>query len=817
MSLRICHHLHGWSALLGIGAAALLFGAVGGAAAAAADREGLGTLRPDKDAMTAREWSTSRPPRPWSVVAHPAVMKAAVAQAHLRAQSTAPIVLERHADGTISWLSGTFRVKGTSDAAAAAFLMRNRKEFGLLAGELKPAGSTREASGGRNVYFEQQIDGVSVYGARLAVHFANDGSIRVVNGEITTSSAPPQPTSLIASAEAVTRAVLAVDRTGTATRAAGAAAGGSPATPGTRFPRTHSELVYYPSSAGALSLCYLIRLGADDPPAYWLVFVDVASGKIHAMIDDLQTAKAGPAIGKGIDLWGRKIKLRDYRDATGRYQLIDMSKYMRKRHTSRHVSTKWQGVIEVRSCANKLDGQGQPVASTTNRPVADPNRDNVFDDRGNRNAKTNQRAAVSLAAGLSQTYDFYRTRFGRNSLDDKGLSVIGNVHFGQKYANAYWTPEKKMMFFGDFGDGQWPASRGLDVIAHEYTHGVTNFSVPPDGLVYMGQSGALNDSLSDLFAVGLDCGDWTEGEDLGVSPRYLDDPSKGNPSQPDDMYSFLSMPLEVDNGGVHINSGILNHFLYHLAISLPAVAPARDGRLTALKVVYRSYTYLRAQPMASFADMARALAQSAVDLYGSGSQVHLATLAALEETHMLRAQVQSWDSGMCVDQAGQVYNFPLYASDLGSTDYFSVRFDRPSATALLKTVSVGFGVDPSMTGQYEVWLAGVAADGTPDEASVQLLARVGANSGSIRSDGMFTNFVLDAPVAVPAQYFIIVGYQGSTYSNGALISDNGAQSSGRSYARLWWFNGYQYRSYWLPWAQVSGLNNNFCIRTITTD
>lgn len=817
MNLRVCHHLHGKSALLGIGAAALLIGAVSGAAATAADREGLGTLRPDKGTMAARESSTSRPTRPWSVVAHPAAMRTAVAQAHLRAQSTAPIVLERRIDGTLSWLSGTFRVKGTSDAAAAAFLMRNRTEFGLLAGQLKLAGSTREASGGRNVYFEQQIDGVSVYGARLAVYFAGDGSIRVVNGEITTSSAPPRPTALMTSAEAVTRAVLAVGSSGTATRATGTAAADAAASLGTRFPRTHSELVYYPSSAGALSLCYLVRLGADDPPAYWLVFVDAASGKIHALIDDLQTAKAGPAIGKGTDLWGHKVTLRDYRNASGRYLLIDMSKYMYKRHQSRHINTKWQGVIEVRSSANKLDAQSQPVASTSNPAVMDPNRDNVFDDRGNRDAKTNYRAAVSLAAGFSKTYDFYRTQFGRNSLDDKGLSVIGNVHFGQKYANAYWTPEKKMMFFGDFGDGQWPASRGLDVIAHEYTHGVTNFSVPPDGLVYMGQSGALNDSLSDLFAAGVDYDDWTEGEDLGASPRYYDDPSKGNPSQPADMYSFLSMPLEVDNGGVHINSGILNHFLYVLSTSLPPVAPAHDGRFTALKVVYHSYTYLRAQPMASFADMARALAQSAIDLYGSGSQVHLATLAALEATHMLRAQVQSWDNGMCVDQAGQVYNFPLYASDLGSTDYFAVRFDQPSPTAMLKTVSAGFGVDPSMTGQYEVWLAGVAADGTPDEASVQLLARVGANSGSIRSDGMFTNFVLDTPVAVPAQYFIIVGYQGSTYSNGAMISDNGAQSSGRSYARLWWFDGYQYQSYWRPWTQISGLNNNFCIRTITTE
>src|SRR5690606_30719624 len=97
--------------------------------------------------------------------------------------------------------------------------------------------------------------------------------------------------------------------------------------------------------------------------------------------------------------------------------------------------------------------------------------------------------------GLGATFDLYSEVFGRNSIDGAGLRLRASVHYGRLYDNAFWDGER--MVFGD-GDGEvfgrFP--RSLSVIGHGLTHGVTQFA---SGLVYRGQSGALNESVSDVF------------------------------------------------------------------------------------------------------------------------------------------------------------------------------------------------------------------------------------------------------------------------------------------------------------------------------
>lgn len=98
--------------------------------------------------------------------------------------------------------------------------------------------------------------------------------------------------------------------------------------------------------------------------------------------------------------------------------------------------------------------------------------------------------AVSAAFGLSQTYDYYRERHGRNSLNGQGETMIAVVRVGQNYENAYWNGQ--IMAFGD----KLPYARALDVVAHELTHGVTEHTA---SLVYQNQPGALNEAFSDIF------------------------------------------------------------------------------------------------------------------------------------------------------------------------------------------------------------------------------------------------------------------------------------------------------------------------------
>lgn len=184
-------------------------------------------------------------------------------------------------------------------------------------------------------------------------------------------------------------------------------------------------------------------------------------------------------------------------------------------------------------------------------------------------------AAVDEAYdALGATWQLYDQAFGRDSIDDSGLALLGTVHYGTDYDNAFWDGEQ--MVFGD-GDGtifnRFTAS--VDVIGHELTHGVTQYTA---ALVYQDQSGALNESLSDVFGVmvaqhaagqSVEEADWLVGADLlaaGVKGRALrdmenpgtayDDPRLGKDPQPAHMDDYDE--TTDDNGGVHINSGIPN-------------------------------------------------------------------------------------------------------------------------------------------------------------------------------------------------------------------------------------------------------------------
>jgi Zn-dependent metalloprotease len=175
------------------------------------------------------------------------------------------------------------------------------------------------------------------------------------------------------------------------------------------------------------------------------------------------------------------------------------------------------------------------------------------------------------------------------------MPLNGTVHFGQDYNNAFWDGQR--MVFGD-GDGELfnRFTIALDVIGHELTHGVTEDEAQ---LIYAYQSGALNESISDVFGSLVkqrtlnqtaDQADWLIGAGLftasvhGVALRSMkapgtayDDPVLGKDPQPADMSHFVR--TLQDNGGVHINSGIPNHAFYLVAIGLGGYAWEKAGHI----------------------------------------------------------------------------------------------------------------------------------------------------------------------------------------------------------------------------------------------
>lgn len=216
-------------------------------------------------------------------------------------------------------------------------------------------------------------------------------------------------------------------------------------------------------------------------------------------------------------------------------------------------------------------------------------------------AATGDAAADEAYEGAGATYDLYFDIFGRNSIDDNGMALVSVVHFLEGYDNAFWNGER--MVYGD-GDEDLPVSDRLfnrftiaiDIIAHELTHGVTQYEA---NLVYRDQPGALNESFSDVFGSLVkqrinnqtaEEADWLIGEGLftdnvnGNAIRSMknpgsayDDPLLGKDPQPGHMDQYVE--TTSDNGGVHINSGIPNKAFYHVAMELGSHAWERAGKI----------------------------------------------------------------------------------------------------------------------------------------------------------------------------------------------------------------------------------------------
>ncbi|PHM27345.1 M4 family metallopeptidase [Xenorhabdus budapestensis] len=230
---------------------------------------------------------------------------------------------------------------------------------------------------------------------------------------------------------------------------------------------------------------------------------------------------------------------------------------------------------------------------------------------------------------LGKTHEFYSKIFGRNSLDNKGLKLVATVHYGKRYLNAFWT--RKQIVFGD-GDGQYfnRFTSAIDVVAHELTHGIIQNEV---NLHYVYQSGALNESISDVFGIMVkqyannqkaDESDWLLGKGL-LGPKFNPDnkpdialrsfikPGSAFPKdkQVGHMDEYEELPISVDNGGIHIYSGIPNRAFYLLAIALGGYSWERAG-----KIWYETLLDNRLSSDATFDDFATLTIDNAEKLFG---------------------------------------------------------------------------------------------------------------------------------------------------------------------------------------------------------
>jgi Zn-dependent metalloprotease len=218
------------------------------------------------------------------------------------------------------------------------------------------------------------------------------------------------------------------------------------------------------------------------------------------------------------------------------------------------------------------------------------------------------------------TYDFYSQIFQRNSIDGHGLTLDSTVHSGAAPNNAFWNGTQ--MVFGDATSAPFQGSfaAAIDVVAHELTHGVTQFTVPGGGLDYLDQSGALNESWSDVFGSvvkqwskkqDVKSADWLIGDGIldpqfGKALRSMKEPGTAwqEDDQPKDMDGY------VLGGDVHTNSGIPNR-----AFFLAADAIGGNSWEKTAPIWYNALSFLT--PRATFLDAAKATVKAATMLFSS--------------------------------------------------------------------------------------------------------------------------------------------------------------------------------------------------------
>jgi len=242
---------------------------------------------------------------------------------------------------------------------------------------------------------------------------------------------------------------------------------------------------------------------------------------------------------------------------------------------------------------------------------------------------TGEQAVDEAYDGLSATYDFYWTTLQRDSIDDKGMPLNGYVHFSRNWENAAWDGQEML-----FGDGDGVHTNGftvsIDIMGHELTHGVTERDAQ---LIYNGQSGALNESVSDVFGSlvkqykngkeSAEEADWLIGEGIfteqfaqqihGNALRSMKEPGHafdGDP-QPAHMRDYVRMLR--DHGGVHSNSGIPNKAFYLVATGLGGYAGEKAG-----PIWYATLRDTRLTAMATFKQFAQLTAVNAENLFPGG-------------------------------------------------------------------------------------------------------------------------------------------------------------------------------------------------------
>lgn len=478
---------------------------------------------------------------------------------------------------------------------------------------VSPRSVERDALGMTHVRMDRMHEGRKVFGEQLISHLDRQGKVKDLTGEVSRIPAGlgSEPVKLSA------KDALAIAQKDFAGK-----------TDADRPPTVERVVVqgkdgnYH--AAYHVELTHTAKLESDERPRRMNYLVDANSGEVLRSFNQMggiELPRAStptppgtpapvpgtppstpPATGPGDDtsLYSGKVDLSTTKTANG-YTLED--------------KTRGKGVVTY-------DAQNKEQAS---RPVPLTDKNDTW---GEATDSVRTKSAVDAHYGAAMTYDFLKDVLGRDSLDGKGEKLVSNVHISKDFVNAYW--DGKQMNYGD-GDGKnaGPLTT-LDIAGHEIAHGLTERTA---GLIYEGESGGLNEAMSDIIGTGVEWFasrknkavefDWKVGEDAwtpgngnGDALRYMDDPTKDGYS----IDNYKNYPKQTE---VHGSSGIANNAFYLLVnggTNRTSGQKVEDGigMEKGLKVYYRALAHYMT-PNTTFAQAKQATLKAATDLYGANS------------------------------------------------------------------------------------------------------------------------------------------------------------------------------------------------------
>ena len=429
--------------------------------------------------------------------------------------------------------------RGSELATTIQFLENNRGAFRLEnpAQEMVLRKVDTEPNGMSHLRLDQYYRGLKVYGGELIAHFTSEGVLRTVNGH-TEADLDLDVTPAIAANSATDIAVQDLKSFFGA---------GNPAA---------AELVIFPWE-GTNHLSYRLFIYSDTPMGRWEYFVDAKTGEVIFKANRIMDVDA---IGTGVNVMGLT---RDHLDVdfTG-------STYQMKNNT-RQITNNPHGHNGQMPTGNYLQTN---IASSTLPGSIATDADNVW------NAGGSQAAAVDGHVYSALVYDWWLQEFNRNSYTNNGTSMLTVVNYsGEGNNNAYWDGSRIVVWSAGTG---WRSLAGCpDVIAHEWGHAFTENG---SNLIYQKESGALNESFSDMMGAAFefahpsyDTPDWLMGENGQTSgagfrsmsnPHAYGDPDYYGSSDPNWIDVINCSPSSFnDYCGVHTNSGVGNKWYYLLS------------------------------------------------------------------------------------------------------------------------------------------------------------------------------------------------------------------------------------------------------------